>query len=191
MKPAEPAEGSSGEWTENSFREPEGNNLKERVENNLKEREENNLKVREENNLKEREENNLTMRKEDDSAYEGDEKVLLKRRAKLFRFESNTFEWKERGIGEVRLLQHKGTKKVRVLMRHDKTSKIRANHCITSDMILQPNITSDRTWVWKAADDISDGEAATMTLALRFASKQIADEFKLAFESIQASAIAY
>ena len=52
------------------------------------------------------------------------------RRAKLFRFasESDPPEWKERGIGEVRLLKHKSSKRVRLLMRRDKTHKICANH---------------------------------------------------------------
>ncbi|KAG9100320.1 hypothetical protein FRC06_004262 [Ceratobasidium sp. 370] len=120
--------------------------------------------------------------------HEEDEDVLTKHRAKLFRFESGTSEWKERGTGEVRLLQHKETKKVRVLMRRDKTLKICANHYITSDMKLQPNVGSDRSWVWKVAADISDGEPSAETLAIRFANKEIADEYKVAFENAQAAA---
>ena len=50
------------------------------------------------------------------------------RRAKLFRFDSSSSEWKERGTGDVRLLQHKETKKVRLVMRRDKTLKVCANH---------------------------------------------------------------
>lgn len=52
----------------------------------------------------------------------------LIRRAKLFRFDSVNAEWKERGTGEVRLLEHKQTKKVRLVMRRDKTLKVCANH---------------------------------------------------------------
>ncbi|KAG8702600.1 single stranded nucleic acid binding protein, partial [Ceratobasidium sp. 423] len=104
--------------------------------------------------------------------HEEDENVLTKHRAKLFRFESSTSEWKERGTGDVRLLQHKETKKVRVLMRRDKTLKICANHYVTSDMKLQPNVGSDRSWVWKVAADISDGEPTAETLAIRFANKE-------------------
>ncbi|CAE6528043.1 unnamed protein product [Rhizoctonia solani] len=117
--------------------------------------------------------------------HEEDEDVLVKQRAKLFRFESTTSEWKERGTGDVRLLQHKETKKVRVLMRRDKTLKICANHYITNDMKLQPNVGSDRSWVWKVAADISDGEPTAETLAIRFANKDIADEYKAAFEAAQ------
>ncbi|QRW16453.1 Ran-specific GTPase-activating protein 1 [Rhizoctonia solani] len=108
----------------------------------------------------------------------------------LFRFETTISEWKERGTGDVRLLQHKVTKKVRVLMRRDKTLKICANHCIalvTTDMKLQPNVGSDRSWVWKVAADISDGEPTAETLAIRFANKDIADEYKKAFEDAQAA----
>jgi hypothetical protein len=50
------------------------------------------------------------------------------RRAKLFRFDSASAEWKERGTGDVRLLSHKETKKVRLVMRRDKTLKVCANH---------------------------------------------------------------
>ncbi|KAJ1309124.1 hypothetical protein OPQ81_004800 [Rhizoctonia solani] len=118
--------------------------------------------------------------------HEEDENVLIKQRAKLFRFETSTSEWKERGTGDVRLLQHKETKKVRVLMRRDKTLKICANHYVTTDMKLQPNVGSDRSWVWKVAADISDGEPTAETLAIRFANKEIADQYKEAFEAAQA-----
>lgn len=50
------------------------------------------------------------------------------RRAKLFRFFKESNEWKERGTGDVRLLQHKETKRIRLLMRRDKTLKVCANH---------------------------------------------------------------
>lgn len=50
------------------------------------------------------------------------------RRAKLFRFAADASEWKERGTGDVRLLQSKETKKVRLVMRRDKTLKVCANH---------------------------------------------------------------
>lgn len=57
-------------------------------------------------------------------------------RAKLFRFDKESKEWKERGTGDVRLLKHKETKKVRLVMRRDKTLKVCANHfrtCLAAD----------------------------------------------------------
>jgi len=117
--------------------------------------------------------------------YEEDEDALFKMRAKLFRFDPANSEWKERGTGEVRLLAHKDTKKVRLVMRRDKTLKVCANHAITSDMRLQPNIGSDRSWVWKVAADVSDGEPVAETLAIRFANAENANAFKSAFEDAQ------
>lgn len=52
----------------------------------------------------------------------------LDRRAKLFRFIAESSEWKERGTGDVRMLQHRESKKVRLVMRRDKTFKVCANH---------------------------------------------------------------
>ena len=54
--------------------------------------------------------------------------LYLCSKSKLFRFDTENNEWKERGVGMVKLLQHKENKKVRLLMRQDKTLKIRANH---------------------------------------------------------------
>lgn len=90
-------------------------------------------------------------------------------RAKLFRFESESKEWKERGTGDVRLLKHKESSKVRLVMRRDKTLKVCANHYVLPSMKLSPNVGSDRSWVWNVAADVSDGEPTAETLAIRFA----------------------
>jgi len=116
---------------------------------------------------------------------EEDEEVLFKMRAKLFRFDGPNKEWKERGTGDVRLLSHKDTKKVRLVMRRDKTLKVCANHAITSDMKLQPNIASDRSWVWKVMADYSEVPPTPETLAIRFANSENANLFKTAFEAAQ------
>ena len=52
------------------------------------------------------------------------------RRAKLFRFDTkeDSPEWKERGVGDVRILKHKITGVCRIVMRRDKTHKLCANH---------------------------------------------------------------
>ncbi|KAF9008751.1 RanBP1 domain-containing protein [Cyathus striatus] len=121
----------------------------------------------------------------DTKTMEEDESVLFKMRAKLFRFDPGSSEWKERGTGDVRLLSHKETKKVRLVMRRDKTLKVCANHLISSDMRLQPNIGSDRSWVWKVAADYSETPPTSETLAIRFANSDNAHQFKTAFEDAQ------
>ncbi|ETW83837.1 hypothetical protein HETIRDRAFT_313873, partial [Heterobasidion irregulare TC 32-1] len=116
---------------------------------------------------------------------EEDETAIFKMRAKLFRFENTSQEWKERGTGEVRLLQHKQTQKVRLVMRRDKTLKVCANHLISASMKLQPNIGSDRSWVWKVLADYSEDPPTSETLAIRFANTENATQFKTAFEEAQ------
>ena len=54
-------------------------------------------------------------------------------------------------------------------------------------MRLQPNVGSDRSWVWKVAADISDGEPTAETLAIRFANAENANLFKVEFEKAQSS----
>lgn len=113
---------------------------------------------------------------------EEDETPIFKMRGKLFRFDRTATEWKERGIGNIRLMMHNTTGKVRVLMRRDKTLKICANHYITDAMKLQPNVDSDRSWVWNAVGDFSDGESKNEMLAIRFANSEFAQRFKTRFE---------
>jgi Ran-binding protein 1 len=76
-------------------------------------------------------------------------------------------------------------------MRRDKTLKVCANHLstsslpfvlavvlirslilvssVSSEMRLQPNVGSDRSWVWKVAADYSEDPPTSETLAIRFA----------------------
>lgn len=56
------------------------------------------------------------------------EEQVFKMRAKLFKFDRDSREWKERGTGDVRLLKHKENGKTRLVMRRDKTLKVCANH---------------------------------------------------------------
>ena len=40
---------------------------------------------------------------------------------------------------------------------------------VIPEMKLSPNVGSDRSWVWNAAADVSEGEAEAVTFAIRFA----------------------
>ena len=120
---------------------------------------------------------------------EEEESVFFKIRAKLFRFDktSGAGEWKERGTGEVKLLEHTRTSKIRLLMRRDQTLKVCANHAITSDLKLAPNVGSDRSWVYSVLADVSEGEPHAELLAIRFGTADGAKEFKAKFEEAQRS----
>uniref|UniRef100_A0A674NYH2 RAN binding protein 2 n=1 Tax=Takifugu rubripes TaxID=31033 RepID=A0A674NYH2_TAKRU len=112
---------------------------------------------------------------------EEEEEEMFCNRAKLYRFDTETKEWKVRGIGNVKILKHSTKGKVRLLMRREQVRKICANHYITSDMILKPNASSDKSWVWNALD-YADEEPKTEQLAIRFKTVDEASLFKAKFE---------
>ena len=116
---------------------------------------------------------------------EEDEEVMFSHRAKLYRFVKEDKQWKERGVGDIKLLRNTQSGKIRVLMRRDQVLKICANHQITTDMKLQPNAGSDRSWVWSTLADFSEQECKAEQLAVRFKSEDIAKQFKEKFEECQ------
>ncbi|KAK2906230.1 E3 SUMO-protein ligase RanBP2 isoform X2 [Channa argus] len=115
---------------------------------------------------------------------EEDEQVLYSQRVKLFRFDSNTSQWKERGVGILKFLKNTTNGRLRVLMRREQVLKVCANHWITTTMNLKPLAGSDRAWIWMA-NDFSDGDAKLEQLAAKFKSPELAEEFKEKFEECQ------
>lgn len=113
---------------------------------------------------------------------------ILKIRAKLYRFDSTSEppEWKvpslavisqlyiyiicfqERGTGDLKLLRHKETNAVRIVMRRDKTLKVCANHFITPWMELKPNTGSEKAFVYKVFADFADERPKSECLAVKF-----------------------
>jgi len=122
---------------------------------------------------------------------EEDEEQVLGIRSKLFIFGETLLDvgsgnktWKERGIGEVRILRHKEHQRLRLLMRQEKTMKVIANHALDPRIKLEPNVGSDRSWVWSAFD-FAEGELVETIFALRFSDSDVANEFKKKFEECQ------
>jgi Ran-binding protein 1 len=60
--------------------------------------------------------------------------------------------WKERGVGEFKLLKHREHGRIRALMRQEKTMKIIVNHFVDPRIVLTPNVGNDKSWVWVAFD---------------------------------------
>ncbi|OXB52658.1 hypothetical protein ASZ78_014222, partial [Callipepla squamata] len=115
---------------------------------------------------------------------EEDEKVLYSQRVKLFRFDPETSQWKERGVGNLKILKNEVNGKVRILMRREQVLKVCANHWITTTMNLKQLSGSDKAWMWMASD-FSDGDAKLEQLAAKFKTPEQAEEFKQKFEECQ------
>ena len=112
---------------------------------------------------------------------EEEEDLLLCKRAKLFKFSAN--EWKERGVGDVKLLRDQESKRVRILMRRDQVLKICLNHYVTKDCELKPmKNTNGKAWVWYADDFTEEGEVEHSQFAIKFKTVEIADKFKASFD---------
>ena len=112
---------------------------------------------------------------------ESDER-LFSHRAKLYRFDSTLMQWKERGVGDIKIVKNVHTNKARVLMRRDQIRKVCCNHAISPDMTLTPNQGSDKSWVWYTPCDFSDEVAKPEKLAVRFKHSDKATQFKTVFD---------
>ncbi|GFY96736.1 RAN binding protein 1 [Actinidia rufa] len=106
------------------------------------------------------------------STGEENEDVLLDLKAKLYRFDREGNLWKERGVGTVKLLKHKESSKVRLVMRQSKTLKICANHLVLPSISMQEHAGNDKSCVWHATD-FADGELKEELFCIRFPSVEI------------------
>ncbi|VVB16475.1 unnamed protein product [Arabis nemorensis] len=117
---------------------------------------------------------------------EEDEDAVLDLKSKLYRFDKDGQQWKERGAGTVKLLKHKKTGKVRLVMRQSKTLKICANHLILSGMSVQEHSGNEKSCLWHATD-FSDGELKDELFCIRFASIENCKTFMEKFNEIAES----
>nr|BBG12271.1 Ran binding protein RanBP1-3 [Nicotiana benthamiana] len=117
---------------------------------------------------------------------EEDEDAILDLKAKLYRFDKDGNQWKERGAGTVKFLKHKETGKVRLVMRQSKTLKICVNHLVIPTMTVQEHAGSEKSCVWHAAD-FADGELKDEFFCIRFASIENCKTFMETFREVAES----
>ena len=108
------------------------------------------------------------------------EEVIFFQRTKLFRFINK--EWKERGLGELKILHNPGTGKYRIIMRRDVVKKLCCNHYITSDMTVKINAKNEKSCNWFTTADFSEGTPEPEQLAAKFKTVEIAAEFVEKFQ---------
>lgn len=95
---------------------------------------------------------------------EEDEEILFKERTKLFRWDREISQWKERGVGDIKILFHPTKHSYRILMRREQVLRVCANHTITQSMELKPMNTSANALIWTATDYAGKVEAPFKTL---------------------------
>ncbi|KAJ0021339.1 hypothetical protein Pint_32512 [Pistacia integerrima] len=117
---------------------------------------------------------------------EEDEDAILDLKSKLYRFDKDGNQWKERGAGTVKLLKHKQSGKVRLVMRQSKTLKICANHLVLPTMSVQEHAGNDKSCVWHAAD-FADGELKNELFCIRFGSVENCKTFMEMFTEVAES----
>ncbi|KAI2660969.1 E3 SUMO-protein ligase RanBP2 [Labeo rohita] len=115
------------------------------------------------------------------SSGEENEQVVFSHRAKLYRYDKELQQWKERGVGELKILQNNESRRARLVMRREQVLKLCANHWITTNMKLEPMKAAEKAWTWSAFD-FADGDGSAETLAVRFRLRETADAFKKSFE---------
>ncbi|XP_009789410.1 ran-binding protein 1 homolog c-like [Nicotiana tabacum] len=120
------------------------------------------------------------------STGEENEDAIVDLKAKLYRFDKDGNQWKERGAGTVKLLKHKETGKVRLVMRQSKTLKICANHLVLPTMTLQEHAGNEKSCLWHAPD-FADGELKDELFCLRFASIENCKSFMEMFQEVAES----
>ncbi|XP_043724558.1 ran-binding protein 1 homolog b-like [Telopea speciosissima] len=117
---------------------------------------------------------------------EEEEESLLDLKSKLYRFDKDGNQWKERGAGTVKFLRHNESGKVRLVMRQSKTLKICANHLILPVMSVQEHAGNDKSCVWHATD-FADGELKDELFCIRFPSVENCKTFMEMFQEIAES----
>lgn len=83
---------------------------------------------------------------------EEDEEILFKERAKLYRWDRDLGQWKERGVGDLKILYHPSKRFYRILMRREQVLRVCANHTIIPAMELKPMNASANALIWTATD---------------------------------------
>jgi len=114
---------------------------------------------------------------------EEDENILFCNRAKLLRFDSSTKEWKERGVGEMKVLvKNNDPAKGRLLMRREQVLKLCCNMPITKEMKFTKMSTNAVSF---GGQDFSDGEMKAEKLTIKFKTPELIKSFQDAISNVQ------
>lgn len=114
---------------------------------------------------------------------EEDEDVVFSHRAKLLRFDTSAREWKDRGVGAMKVLVSKlDATKSRLLMRREQVLKICCNMPITKELKFSARNSTAASF---GGQDFSEGEMRTETLTIKFKTAELLKNFQDAVIDLQ------
>uniref|UniRef100_A0AC35G950 Uncharacterized protein n=1 Tax=Panagrolaimus sp. PS1159 TaxID=55785 RepID=A0AC35G950_9BILA len=116
---------------------------------------------------------------------EESEQILFKNRCKLYIFNSETKEIKERGVGDIKVLYNPDKKNYRVVMRREQVHKICANFRITKNMNIADKTGTKGCGIFSCIDFSENSQEGTSTVFYaRFREENVYGEFKKLFNEI-------
>jgi Ran-binding protein 1 len=110
------------------------------------------------------------------------EECIFRVRTKLYRMRDD--QWKERGTGNAKLLRNKETRKIRFVMRQEKTLRPVANFILQEAPLceLMPMKNNDKAFLW-SCNDFSEEDPKLEKFCARFQTAENTKLFKEAFEA--------
>lgn len=93
-------------------------------------------------------------------------------------FFSLAFQWKERGVGEFKVLYHPSNNSYRLLLRREQIHKLVLNMALTADLQINPMKQNDKAFIWVGqnfAEEQENGELES--LSVRFKNADLATKF--------------
>lgn len=111
------------------------------------------------------------------STGEENESKVFGERAKLYRYDATNKEWKERGVGEFKVLHHPGNNSYRLLLRREQIHKLVLNMGLSSDFQMNPMKQSDKAYCWVGPNYADESNGAVESLSVRFKNGQLAQKF--------------
>lgn len=107
---------------------------------------------------------------------EENEEILFNERAKLFHYIND--EWKERGVGNMKILKRNDSDSFRLLMRRDRIFNVICNHTISKQLTFKPFPNSLTSFTWFAKDYSEETEGIDKMFTLRFKNEDLVKKFQ-------------
>ena len=106
-------------------------------------------------------------------------------KVKLYRFREE--EWKERGVGQLKILKHVANNGTIAVMWEDKIKKVRLNQKLVKEAgcnELKELKTDDKAWIWKAMDYSEGGQPILQLLCAKFTTNEDSQRFFDEFQKV-------